>query len=144
MINVLFNLIILQFLRYFVFRLQRINFAVNVFLFIAVWRLLINRVAVARTLWNFLLGWAIRIFKRMPKVAKSSWYTIQDTNWTSNCDNLYWSKELTSLHIVGIDTRISLIYQTEFIQRYSRHLHVCQIKELHVQIVSGISEINYL
>lgn len=53
-------------------RLQRINFAVNVFLFIAVWRLLINRVAVARTLWNFLLGWAIRIFKRMPKVAKSS------------------------------------------------------------------------
>lgn len=42
-----------------------------------------------------------------------------------------------TLHIVGIDTRISLIYQTEFIQGYSRHLRVCQIKALRVQFVRG-------
>lgn len=49
-----------------------------------------------------------------------------------------------TLHIVGIDTRISLIYQTEFIQGYSRHLRVCQIKALRVQFVRGISEMNKL
>ncbi|KAK3102487.1 hypothetical protein FSP39_011713 [Pinctada imbricata] len=53
-------------------RLQRINLVTNIILIIVIWRLLINRVSIAKSLWNFLIGWAIKIFQKLPKVAKSS------------------------------------------------------------------------
>lgn len=53
-------------------RLQRINFFVNCFGIIIIWRLLMNRFALAKSLWNFLLGWALKIFKSLPSIMKSS------------------------------------------------------------------------
>lgn len=48
-----------------------------------------------------------------------------------------------TLHIIELDTPISLIYQTEFIQDIV-DVHLCQIKALRVQFVRGISEMNKL
>ncbi|XP_060074421.1 fatty acyl-CoA reductase 1-like [Ylistrum balloti] len=53
-------------------KLQRINMASNVILIIVIWRLLYNRVPIAKSLWNFLIGWAIKIFRRLPAMIKSS------------------------------------------------------------------------
>ncbi|KAL5007705.1 hypothetical protein ScPMuIL_016511 [Solemya velum] len=53
-------------------RLQRVNFMANILIIIVVWRLLINRVAVARSVWQFLIGWALKIFQKIPGAAKSS------------------------------------------------------------------------
>lgn len=53
-------------------RLQRINLFINVFGFIVIWRLLMNRFKLAKSLWNFLMGWAMKIFKSLPTLVKSS------------------------------------------------------------------------
>ena len=54
------------------FRLQRINLFINVFGIIVIWRLLMNRFKLAKSLWNFLMGWAMKIFKSLPTLVKSS------------------------------------------------------------------------
>ncbi|KAL5007706.1 hypothetical protein ScPMuIL_016512 [Solemya velum] len=53
-------------------RLQRVNFMANILIIIVVWRLLINRVAVARSVWQFLIGWVLKILQKIPGIAKSS------------------------------------------------------------------------
>ncbi|XP_021357688.1 fatty acyl-CoA reductase 1-like isoform X1 [Mizuhopecten yessoensis] len=51
-------------------RLQRLSFATNTLVIIIVWRILINRVSIARSMWNFLLHWVVKFFNCLPKIAK--------------------------------------------------------------------------
>ncbi|XP_069133714.1 fatty acyl-CoA reductase 1-like isoform X2 [Argopecten irradians] len=51
-------------------RLQRLRFATNTLFIIVVWRILINRVTIARSMWNFLLHWVVKFFNCLPKIAK--------------------------------------------------------------------------
>ncbi|XP_050411119.1 fatty acyl-CoA reductase 1 [Patella vulgata] len=53
-------------------KLQRMHFLMNAVVFMVVWRLLINRVSVAKSLWNLLIGWALFIFQKIPKLARST------------------------------------------------------------------------
>ncbi|CAC5407916.1 FAR [Mytilus coruscus] len=53
-------------------RLQRINLCINVFGIIILWRLLMNRFTIAKSLWNFLMGWALKIFKSLPTLMKAT------------------------------------------------------------------------
>ncbi|KAK3603205.1 hypothetical protein CHS0354_036132 [Potamilus streckersoni] len=53
-------------------RLKKINFLMNVIIVIIVWRLLIHRSVIARTLWNSILDTALQVVKRIPSIAKSS------------------------------------------------------------------------
>ncbi|ESO97369.1 hypothetical protein LOTGIDRAFT_214222 [Lottia gigantea] len=53
-------------------KLQRMQFLMNAVVFMVIWRLIINRVPIAKSLWNLLLGWASFIFTKLPKLARST------------------------------------------------------------------------
>ncbi|KAL3842113.1 hypothetical protein ACJMK2_020165 [Sinanodonta woodiana] len=53
-------------------RLKKINFLMNTIIVIIIWRLLIHRSVIIRTLWNSVLGTALHVVKRIPSIAKSS------------------------------------------------------------------------
>ncbi|KAL4225214.1 Fatty acyl-CoA reductase 2 [Mactra antiquata] len=53
-------------------RLQRLHFLFNIVIFVVIWRLLVKRVAVARVIWNMVLGWAVRILQKLPGFARST------------------------------------------------------------------------
>lgn len=53
-------------------RLQQLNYIVNIMIIIVVWRLLMNRVAVAKSLWNLVIRGAMKVFMKLPRVVKSA------------------------------------------------------------------------
>lgn len=53
-------------------RLQRLHYLFNVLIFVVIWRLMVKRVAVARVLWNMILGWAVKLLNKVPRFARSS------------------------------------------------------------------------
>ncbi|XP_052801247.1 fatty acyl-CoA reductase 1-like [Mya arenaria] len=53
-------------------RLQRLTLAFQIVVFVIVWRLLVKRVAVARVLWNMVLGWVSKLLQKIPGFARST------------------------------------------------------------------------
>lgn len=53
-------------------RLQRIHFVFNVIAFVVIWRLMVQRVKIARVLWNMILGWASKLVVKVPLFARAS------------------------------------------------------------------------
>ncbi|XP_046335728.1 fatty acyl-CoA reductase 1-like [Haliotis rufescens] len=54
------------------YRMKQIQFVINAVLVVVIWRVLVTRVGVARSLWNLVLSWVIWLYQKIPRLGRAS------------------------------------------------------------------------